>query len=361
MKLKRKLLEYCLPKSILFTAKEEGGIKLSIDSNFAYAIGRIRAIEKRLIDKGKFDRMIDSKTPEEALKTIAEAGYSETSSILDNVREYESILKLEGKRLYALLKDITSDSEVFDIFLLKNDYHNIKVILKSEFLEIEIDDNLLTWGTIPIEQIKALIIDRNFANLSIYMKESIEDSLDIFSITKDPRQVDLILDRAYFKHILDIARKSGFPYISQLIETMIDTTNIKTYLRIKNLNMSLDLLSRALIPGGMLDNSILLDNLDKSLDELLEKTRKTKYSNLMVDGIADYTIKGNFSKLEKLIDDQIIGIVKKTKYNALGIEPLIGYLVAKETEIKNLRIVMVGKINNIPNEIIRERLRETYV
>ena len=44
---------------------------MSKDSSFAYAIGRIRAIEKRLLDKGKFDRMIESKTPEEAIKVVA--------------------------------------------------------------------------------------------------------------------------------------------------------------------------------------------------------------------------------------------------------------------------------------------------
>jgi len=35
--------------------------------------------------------------------------------------------------------------------------------------------------------------------------------------------------------------------------------------------------------------------------------------------------------------------------------------MAKETEIKNARIIMVGKINNISNDVIRERLRESYV
>ncbi|MDK2799758.1 MAG: V/A-type H+/Na+-transporting ATPase subunit [Clostridiales bacterium] len=46
---------------------------------------------------------------------------------------------------------------------------------------------------------------------------------------------------------------------------------------------------------------------------------------------------------------------------AFGIEPLVAYLMAKENEIKIVRIIMVGKINNISNEIIRERLREAYV
>ena len=45
----------------------------------------------------------------------------------------------------------------------------------------------------------------------------------------------------------------------------------------------------------------------------------------------------------------------------LGPEPVIAYLLAKENEIKIIRIIMVGKINRLPTEEIRERLRDVYV
>jgi len=35
--------------------------------------------------------------------------------------------------------------------------------------------------------------------------------------------------------------------------------------------------------------------------------------------------------------------------------------LAKEHEIKIIRIVMTGKLNDVPTEIINERLRDTYV
>ena len=39
----------------------------------------------------------------------------------------------------------------------------------------------------------------------------------------------------------------------------------------------------------------------------------------------------------------------------------INNIYAKETEIKIIRIIMVGKLNNIPAEVVRERLRDIYV
>jgi V/A-type H+-transporting ATPase subunit C len=341
---------------------------LSKDSSFAYAIGRIRAIEKRLLDKGKFDRMIESKTPEEAIKVVAEAGYAESSSFSGNIVDYEIVLKEEERKLFSLLKEISSQSEVFDIFMLKNDYHNIKVILKSEFLEIEVDDSLLNTGIIPVSQLRVIITDRDFDKLSQFlkdssehMKNSIEEVIDTFSRTKDPRQIDLILDRYYFNHILELSEKNGFSYVEDLVKIIIDTTNIKTYLRVRNLNMTLELLEKSLIPGGTISNTVFLENYEKSPETLLQATKHTKYYNLFSECINSYILKGSFARLEKLLDDYVINFVKKSKFKTLGIEPLIGYLVGKENEIKNLRIVMVGKINNISNNIIRERLRETYV
>lgn len=46
---------------------------------------------------------------------------------------------------------------------------------------------------------------------------------------------------------------------------------------------------------------------------------------------------------------------------AFGIEPLIAYLIAKEHEVKLIRIIMIGKINQLSMDLISERLREPYV
>jgi len=39
----------------------------------------------------------------------------------------------------------------------------------------------------------------------------------------------------------------------------------------------------------------------------------------------------------------------------------VGYIGARENEIKILRVLLVGKINGISEDLIRERLRDVYV
>ena len=40
--------------------------------------------------------------------------------------------------------------------------------------------------------------------------------------------------------------------------------------------------------------------------------------------------------------------------------PLLGYVYAKETEVTNLRLLLVGKDNAINEDILRERVRQVY-
>jgi V/A-type H+-transporting ATPase subunit C len=65
--------------------------------------------------------------------------------------------------------------------------------------------------------------------------------------------------------------------------------------------------------------------------------------------------------LEKFSDNYLLNYIKPAKFAILGIEPVLGYLLAKEHEIKLLRIIMIGKLNGLSSESIREKLRETYV
>jgi len=69
----------------------------------------------------------------------------------------------------------------------------------------------------------------------------------------------------------------------------------------------------------------------------------------------------NSSGLEKALDDLLMSYIRSARLVTIGVEPLIAWLFAKETEIRNVRMIMTGKINNLPMDMIRERLRETYV
>ena len=52
---------------------------------------------------------------------------------------------------------------------------------------------------------------------------------------------------------------------------------------------------------------------------------------------------------------------KAAKYLPFGIEPLFGYIVAKENEVSLLRLIIIAKLYGEPEQAIRQRLGGTYV
>jgi len=69
----------------------------------------------------------------------------------------------------------------------------------------------------------------------------------------------------------------------------------------------------------------------------------------------------SLSSFERWCEDLLIRKIRPQKYNSFTIDPLAAYLIARDNEIKTVRIILLGKLNQLPEDIIRERLREMYV
>ena len=66
------------------------------------------------------------------------------------------------------------------------------------------------------------------------------------------------------------------------------------------------------------------------------------------------------AEFEKFADDCVINTAKQCKYITVGIEPIVGYMLARKAEITDLRIIYSGIKTGQPIEKTKERLRELY-
>jgi V/A-type H+-transporting ATPase subunit C len=53
--------------------------------------------------------------------------------------------------------------------------------------------------------------------------------------------------------------------------------------------------------------------------------------------------------------------LRRAKLVAFGIEPLVAYVHAKENELRIIRTIMVGKLNNVEPNVIKESLPRVYL
>ena len=86
-----------------------------------------------------------------------------------------------------------------------------------------------------------------------------------------------------------------------------------------------------------------------------------EYLNEKGYGEAAEALKDSPSAFERWCDNRMIETIKPQKYNSFSAGPLIAYVLARENEIKTVRIVLTCKQNGMSDDSIRGRIREMYV
>ncbi|HHU48956.1 MAG TPA: V-type ATPase subunit, partial [Clostridiales bacterium] len=91
------------------------------------------------------------------------------------------------------------------------------------------------------------------------------------------------------------------------------------------------------------------------LEDIYEYLKHTEYW----EGVNE--LEQSLSLFERWCDDRLIQRIQPQKYNPFSIGPLAAYLLARDNEIRTVRIILLGKLNQLSNQSIRERLRIMYV
>ena len=328
---------------------------------FNQVIPRIRVYETKLLDKSKLDRMIDANSADEALKVLQETEYGNLMAIVKNADDYEIILGDELKRLFSVMYEISPVKALVDLMSIKYDYHNIKVILKGMFLKEDLSYLIIPVGNLDPSKLKESIENRNLGELSQIMREGIEETIASFENTYDPQIIDIILDKYMFKSLIHIKNEIKDTFTDKYVAALIDSTNLKTLLRVKKQNKDREFLKAVIIDGGSIDRDKFLSMLNDEIQNISTKLSTSNYAEFIKSGMEYYSKTNSVSLLEKLVDNYIMDIMKDAKIIPFGAAPILAYIYAKETELKIIRIIMVGKLNNISSEVVRERLRESYV
>ena len=329
--------------------------------DFIQGVTRTRVLENKLLSRVKIERMVDAKDIDEVFKVLVETEYSNAVASITRGEDYEKILSQELQRVYKLMREISKHGVVVDLMALKYDYHNLKVLIKEKELGKDLSELYIPLGTIDFAKLKASFLAGSIRDLEPEFKEALTTVENDFEATKDPQRIDFIIDKYYFEHLYKMAKETNIELFINYVKDLIDFTNIKTTIRLKRQGKDIKFLEEVLLPNGNIDESAILLALNDSIDIIISKFKNYRISPELKKGLESYQATNRMSDLEKYMDNYLMGINKSSKYVTFGPEPIFSYIVAKETEIKTLRIIMVSKLNKISPDAIRERVRELYV
>ena len=337
---------------------------------YAFANGNIKALEKGLLNKDILDRMIKSSDIVSALKILTESDLNDYSFDLNNPSDFENSLNQELLHTYDIIKSISQVSTfnfLYFTFASKYDFLNIKILIKSKYLKKEFSNDLISpIGTIDIEKLKLAIRDEKYEDIPDSFEFLIKKTFSEYNKFKNPEMIDFVLDRERYIMIFNKIREieiieSEELFLKRFFNINIDLNNIINCIRVKIRGEKKAFIKEFLIPEGDFKIEKIIEIYDSPLSSWFEKLKYTDYKDIVELGVNYFQKNNSLMELEKLRDNFILNFSKIGKYITFGIEPLVGFITAKENDIKNIRIILSGKLNNLSPEKIKERVRDTYV
>ena len=319
--------------------------------DYIYAVARIRAKELLCFGSPAMEQLMACKTYEECLRMLNEKGWGNGSA----GQTPESLLDGERNKTWEQLRELVEDMSVFDVFLYANDYHNLKAAIKENYAPSHGADIYSSNGTIDPAVFRQAADEHDFSVLPAGMRDAAEEAMSVLRETGDGQLCDIIIDKAALNAILQAGKASGDPLLAFYAEHTVATANIKTAVRCQKTGKSLDFIRRALAECDTLDVSLLTHASVESFDAIIAYLNTTEYS-----GAAE-ALTQSASAFERWCDNRLIEKIRPQKYETSTIGPLAAWLLARENEIKTVRILLSGKRNGLSDDAIRERLREMYV
>lgn len=322
------------------------------EKQFTYAVARIRAIELSLFSKQNLEMLLSVKSYEDAIKYLVEKGWGESEK--DSA---EKLLRGEREKTWKLIHELVEkeDMPIFDVFLVGNDFHNLKAAIKQAYVNKEVPEIFISNGTIDVRELIDAAKAHDFSTLPSYMTGCAEEAYEVQFRTGDSQLTDTIIDKASLEAIYEKGKESNNELIKAYAELKCASANINIAIRAFKTKKSIDFLERAFAKCDTLNERKLIEASLNSVEAIYEYLENTVYSD------AVELIKKSSSAFERWCDNRLMEMIKPQKYNSFTISPLLAYVLAKENEIKSVRIILSGKLNDLSEESVRERLREMYV
>lgn len=319
----------------------------------------IRTYELKLLQKDDFERLLKADDLKATLDTLKATDYEFDQEELLQTKQFNEMLMAHLADVYREMYEVAPQPQLFDLFTLRYTYHNLKVLLKDLFLESNQETLLIPIGSLSVDQLKTLVSSGKNDNAHPLMVEAVRLTKEDFEERQLIEAVTVYMDTYYLRHLRAISDDLQNEDISAITDILIDLYNLTTLVRSLNQGKPRSHLYALLSSSGTVSKQDLIDDSINGAVSVLKKYYSSKvYGSKLEVVIEDNKI--NTLKLDKIMDELISEIVSEGIYQAFGPMPLLGYIYAKETEITNLRLLLVGKDNQIDETILRERMRTIY-
>lgn len=321
-----------------------------IDKNYVYAVARVRSKENQLFTNQTFSELMGVKDAVNILKLLKEKGWGKDSDI-----DIEGILKTEREKLWEFIDEIVPDKSIFNVFNLSNDFHNLKASIKESTMDFPYEGIFMEEGNTDYNFIKECIRNKNYDDLPDHLKDVAREAHEVFLQTGDGQLCDIIVDKKNIECIVEAGKKATVQFLKTYAEISAVSFNIKIAIRSSLTGKDKEFMERAIAECDTLDKDSLITAALSGCDAICSYLLVTNYKDAVEE------IKKSLTSFERWADNLMIQSMKSQLVESFGLGPICAYILARENEIKTVRIIYTSQLNGFPEEMIKERVREAYV
>lgn len=355
-------------------------------SNPAYVNARVRSRRAALLDEADYRKLVRM-GPNEIARFLEETEYEREVNALGARHAGVDLVE------YALNANLSrhfddllhwADGELYEQiarYLRKFDAWNLKTILRGAYTGTDreaVETDLIRAGEFTDREIDAMLEADDpdgvlEAIRSSLFYEPATDALEAYEETGLLIPLENAIDRTFYQNLIGDAGGPGAATAGRLdgarlgssspedlyrefLVAEIDFLNVRNALRIARSGAEIDP-SEYVIEGGQLFRPQELARLARDLDELVAAIRDSAYGDELSDALDVLEEAESLLEVERAIDRALIAYGDRlgSRY-PVSICPVIAYVLAKETEVQNVRAIARGREAGLTEEEIREEL-----
>ncbi len=342
--------------------------RLPLESgNYPYVTARVKAKRALLLPKETYDRLLVMEIPEIA-RFLGEREYkTEMVTLGGRVSGVDLIEDAVTRNLAKVYNQIYEFSEgslraMVGRYLDRYDLENIKAIVRSKAYAAskeEVLDDLVPAGSFGQDFLEKLVDMASLADVfdalegTIYATAFTALGKPASEVTSWAEGEDRVSRLYYTEFLASIPPSTeANRLMRQFVRREIDLVNLKTLLRAWDAKAKFE--REIFLDGG--------DELDvETLHELVSLDKPT-----LLKRLADYSFYEDIAAdLERLEETGIGALMRRVEkvhlleaaryahLHPLSILPILDYIVLKDREVQNIRIIARGKESGLSTEVIR--------
>lgn len=340
---------------------------------YPYTYVRTNVMRSKLLKKEEYKKLLKMKL-NEVTRYLEESEYKkEIDEIAVHYSGYDLIelaLNKNIEKSFQKLKRISPDelNLLIKAYLMRNDVWNIKTIIRGKYTKEE------------DEKIKRLLLIAGVLEADFYetlmKKETIEDVLravpflnfrEIKPALQKFREKNILvdienaLDKHYYNYLMEFTKtlpKQG-KLFKEFLESEIEILNILMVLRLRKENIAKEEIKNYLIltDDESKNRKILRLLAADNLENIPEKISNKELRDVLEKGLKSYKDTGSLIDTESRLYKYLLR--KSTlliHQHPLSVDVILGYMFAKELELKNLKTLIKGKQIGLSDEFIENEL-----